>query len=243
MRYYTIKIPYTESTNTDLKAMAARGAEIGTVLVAERQSSGRGRLGHSFASEAGGLYASIILPYSKGDTPALITISAAIAVARAIEKLTPLSVGIKWVNDLLADSKKICGILAEALTVGEESRAILGIGINLTNMLPTELSDIASNIFDLCNKTVTPEDMLEAVLDELSSLENESFESILNEYRHKCIILDKNIEIIPHDGERYTAKAIDILHDGSLLVKKDDFNEPTRIFSGDVSTKIWEADT
>lgn len=240
MKYNTIKIPYTESTNADLKAMAARGAEVGTTLVAERQSAGRGRLGRSFASEVGGLYMSTILPYQKNNTPSRVTISAAVAAARAIERLTPLSVDIKWVNDLLSDGKKICGILAEAVTVGNESRAILGIGINLTNKLPQELSDIASNIFDLCGTAVTPEAMLEAVLDELSRTEDENFDDILKEYRHKCATIGKIVDVIPHDEEKYVAKAVDILHDGALLVEKEETRERIRVFSGEVSARFSE---
>ena len=240
MRFNTIKIPCTESTNADLKAMAARGAEIGTTLVAERQSAGRGRLGRSFASETGGLYMSVILPYQKSDTPSLVTVSAAVAVSRAIERLAPLSVEVKWVNDLLADGKKICGILAEAVTVGEESRAVLGIGINLTNKLPRELSDIAANIYDLCGRVITPEAMLEAALDEISRVESESFEDVLEEYRHKCVTLGKIVDVIPHDGEKYKAKAVDILHDGALLVEKEETREKIRVFSGEVSTRISE---
>ena len=136
MTFNTIKITDTESTNTLLKQMAAEGAEIGTTLVATRQSGGKGRLGRSFSSNEGGLYVSIILPYSENMSAGLLTTYAAIAVARSIERLAPVKVDVKWVNDLLACGKKICGILIENSIMGANlSSAVVGVGININQTI------------------------------------------------------------------------------------------------------------
>lgn len=240
MVFNTIKIADTVSTNTQLKKMAIEGANIGTVLVSQRQSGGRGRLGRSFSSGEGGLYASIILPFRQGDSAGLLTTYAAVAVARAIERVAPVKAGIKWVNDLYVNGKKVCGILAEAVMREGGNCAVLGIGVNLTNELPDELSDIAATLFDACGVEVSPDRLLDEILDELSDFENADYGNALDDYRHRCIILGKNIDVIPHNSERYTAKAVDILPDGALLVKRAADGEMIRVFSGEVSTRLSE---
>ena len=243
MTFNTIKITDTTSTNSTLKQMASDGAQIGTVLISQRQSGGRGRLGRSFSSDDGGLYTSIILPYNREMSAGLFTTYAAVATARAIERVAPVSIGIKWVNDLYLNGKKLCGILAEGVSCGNEPRAILGIGVNLTNKLPDELSEVATNLFDECGVSVTPDELLEILLDELKDFESADFEKSLNEYRHRCITIGKEIDVIPHSGKKYPAKAIDILHDGALLVRRLSDGAELKIFSGEVSTKIGGANS
>lgn len=241
MTFNTIIIPDADSTNTMLKKMACEGAEIGTVLVAKRQSGGKGRLGRAFSSEEGGLYASIIFPYDEGMSAGLLTTFAAVAVSEAIESLAPVRADVKWVNDILIDGKKVCGILAEGAVTGDRRVAILGIGINLTNKLEDELLPIASNLRELCGVSVSPEQMLEALLDKLSHFETAKLPNTIDKYRHRCITLGKEIDVIPHNGEKYTAFALDIHHDGSLIVKRASDGEEIRIFSGEVSTRQREA--
>ena len=237
MKFNVVKFDSLPSTNTELKEMALDGAKIGTVLVAKRQSGGRGRLGRSFSSEDGGLYVSILLPFD-GRAAGRLTTCAAVLTARAIERTAPISVGIKWVNDLYAGGKKICGILAESVAREDGRCALLGIGVNLTNKLPSELSGIATAIFDECGREISPDALLDALLFEFSDFENINYNEIFDEYRHRCITLGKNIDVIPHDGEKYAAKAIDLLPDGSLLVEKEGNGEMIRVFSGEVSTRI-----
>ena len=237
MRFEVVKIDSIPSTNTKLKEMALGGAKIGTVLVAKSQSGGRGRLGRGFSSKDGGLYASILLPFD--DTEAgVLTTCAAVLTARAIERTAPISVGIKWVNDLYVGGKKLCGILAESVAREDGRCAVLGIGVNLTNKLPSELSGIATTLFDECGREISPDALLDALLCEFSGFENINYNEILDEYRHRCIILGKNIDVVPHNGEKYAAKAIDLLPDGSLLVEKEENGERIIIFSGEVSTRI-----
>lgn len=116
----------TESTNLYLKTEARQGAAGPRLVLADRQTGGRGRLGRSFQSPVGtGLYMSLLLPMPAGGPP--VTITAAVAVCLAIEELTGLSPKIKWVNDLFLRGKKVCGILAE----GVENQVVVGIGVNV----------------------------------------------------------------------------------------------------------------
>ena len=105
LNFSIIKKSETQSTNTDLKALAGEGAPLGTVIIAESQSGGRGRMGRSFSSRKGGLYMSLLLPLENPEEVGLVTTFAAVAAARAIERLAPIDVKIKWVNDIFLDGK------------------------------------------------------------------------------------------------------------------------------------------
>lgn len=117
-----------DSTSLRLKE-AARAGRIRPpyLLIAGRQTAGHGRLGRRFVSPEGGLYMSLLAPAPEDAGPEKITLLAAVAVCRAIEETAGLRPGIKWVNDLFLNGKKVCGILAEGTAAG----AVIGIGINL----------------------------------------------------------------------------------------------------------------
>ncbi len=145
-----------ESTNLTAKKMALDGAPTGTVVIAEEQTKGRGRMGRSFYSPpSGGIYISFILqPRFDASKSVLITTAASVAVCKAIENVTGISCRIKWVNDVYLGEKKICGILTEAVTDFESGRieyVVLGIGINYNtaqSAFPSELSGIAGSLLD-----------------------------------------------------------------------------------------------
>ena len=123
------------STNSVLKEMAKDGCRKKTVLIANCQTQGRGRLGRSFYSPPdSGLYISLLLPYnSDSEYHVTLTAAAAVAVSRAIKSTVNIDTKIKWVNDLYVGDKKVCGILAEAVTNAQTGRldaVVLGIGIN-----------------------------------------------------------------------------------------------------------------
>jgi BirA family biotin operon repressor/biotin-[acetyl-CoA-carboxylase] ligase len=144
------------STNSILKEYAEKGEQEGKVIVAEKQSSGRGRMNRSFYSPEGtGIYLSILLkPNLTFQESLLITTTAAVAVAEAIEKVSGCEAKIKWVNDIYCKGKKVCGILTEAsldMESGALKYAVLGIGINVLKPagdFPEELKDIAAAVFD-----------------------------------------------------------------------------------------------
>ena len=139
------------STNTLLKAQAEQGAPEGTVLIAESQTAGKGRLGRHFTSPPGtGIYFSLLLrPHCTAEKSLFITTTAAVAVCEAIEQVTGLNPQIKWVNDVYLNEKKVCGILTEASVDFENGGlnwAVLGIGINIAvpeEGFPEEIRSIA----------------------------------------------------------------------------------------------------
>lgn len=231
-----VKFEEISSTNAYLKELARKNEPFGTVIVANSQTNGHGRLGRSFSSEVGGLYLSILLPVRDPESVGLITTFSAVAVARAIEKNAPISVGIKWVNDLYANGKKLCGILAEGGFNELGGYTVVGIGINLYNELPKELSDIATSVFLECRLKIDKDKLINDILAEFGDIESIDFTKNLEEYRHRSIILGKNINIIPHGASTYTAKAVEIGDDGSLIVIKDGTRE--KIFSGEVSIRL-----
>ena len=141
----------TDSTNKQLMRMADEGAEEGTIVIAESQTEGRGRLGRQFISPPGtGIYMSFLLrPKSSAAQAVRITTAAAVAVADAIETCTGEKTAIKWVNDIFIRGKKVCGILTEGavdVESGGMRYAVLGIGINVCPPMegfPPELAEIA----------------------------------------------------------------------------------------------------
>ena len=126
-----------QSSNLTAKQLALGGAPHGTLVLTAHQKAGRGRLGRRFESPAGkGVYLSLILrPALSAADAQSATISAAVAVARAVKALCGLELGIKWVNDLYYQGRKVCGILTEAGTdmeCGQLEWLVVGIGLNLT---------------------------------------------------------------------------------------------------------------
>lgn len=143
------------STNTVLKELAEQGGREGMVVIAERQTMGKGRLGRSFYSpKGGGLYMSVLLrPQFSAEEALSITTAAAVAVARAIDDVTGDRAMIKWVNDVYFHGRKVCGILTEAAVDFENSGlhyAVLGMGTNLTDPeggFPGEVAQVAGSLF------------------------------------------------------------------------------------------------
>jgi len=140
----------TGSTNDAARQLAEQGAAEGTVVLAEEQTQGRGRLGRSWLSERGaGIYASILLrPVLKPRDAAVLALVAAVAANEAIERGCGLTADIKWPNDLLLSGRKCCGILSEMQAEGEVIRyVIVGIGINVNHStFPEELGQRATSL-------------------------------------------------------------------------------------------------
>ena len=143
------------STNTVLKTIAEQGGREGMVVIAKRQTAGKGRMGRSFYSPRNsGLYISILLrPQFSAEEALSITTAAAVAVAQAIDAVTGQRALIKWVNDVYFHGRKVCGILTEA-AVDFENRglhyAVLGMGVNLTEPeggFPPEVAQVAGALF------------------------------------------------------------------------------------------------
>jgi BirA family biotin operon repressor/biotin-[acetyl-CoA-carboxylase] ligase len=164
------------STNDYAKELANYGAEEGTVVLAETQTAGRGRLGREWVSPRGGLYFSVILrPKISASEAVKLVFVAGLAIAKILEEAYALHVEIKKPNDVLVNGKKICGILAETNTMGERvNYAIIGIGINanfgVKEALPKELMETATSLRDELRRNIRLEELFKALIEKLENL-------------------------------------------------------------------------
>ena len=205
------------STNAEAKKMILDGARAG-VLLAEHQSAGRGRLGRSFFSENGIFMSMILAPERMAFDPCFLTSAVAAAVCRAICK-QGFSVGIKWVNDIYLENKKICGILSEAVSMGEHTLSyVVGIGINVGNTeFPEEIKQIASFLpLDKNEKEI----LFYEILKQMEIVLSEDKETILSYLKEKSVVLGKKIRFFGAENGEGTALALD--ENGGLIVQTEE---------------------
>lgn len=238
-----IKLGTTDSTNTKAKLLATNGESEWTIVTAERQTSGKGRLTRSFFSPDGGLYMSIILrPSIRPESATFITTAAAVAVSRAIDEVFCVKTQIKWVNDIFLENKKVCGILTEASfnhNSGMLDFAILGIGVNTKRPdceIPDDIKDIAGFLSD-----DNCQSKKELLFDKIIAYFKEYYDSIeerifINEYRKRLMLIGKRITVIKQD-ETSAATAIDIDNDMRLIVEYEDGRREA-LLSGEVSVRL-----
>lgn len=233
-----------DSTNTRAKEMAAKGAVHGTVLIADRQTGGRGRMGRSFHSPAGsGIYMSVILrPQCQAAELMHLTCATAVAAAEGIEKATGLRPGIKWTNDLVVGRKKLGGILTElsVSSSGVIDYAIVGIGINCTQKaedFPEEIRPIATSLEGSTGKAFDRAYVIANILTELDAIckDFQFADPILARYRKHCITIGQEISLVRGDEIRH-GKALDVDNTGALLVEFPDGHREN-IQSGEVSIR------
>ncbi len=239
-RLFIKVVASTGSTNSDLKAAAEQGAAAGTVLIAEEQTAGRGRLGRSFYSpKKTGLYMSVLLrPDLPAEDTLFITTSAAAAVSEAVDAIAGIETQIKWVNDIYLSGRKICGILTEAsmdFEAGGLNYAVCGIGVNLTaEDFPEELRGIAGGIFgkNLDARAELAAEILTRFFRYYDALPKPDF---LGEYRRRSLLIGKEIGFIRSGGEFY-GTAVGIDERARLLVRLEN-GEVTALSSGEASLK------
>ena len=245
MNWQKIYFEELDSTNRYLKDLAAKGAGEGTVIIANKQSAGRGRLGRSFFSpEEKGIYMSVLLrPDIPLERAVLITSMAAVAVARAIGQVCGITAKIKWVNDIFLNRKKVCGILTEAginYEKGTLEYAVLGIGVNVGEMeFPEELKEIATSVSNECGFEVSKDALIDEILAELENwyptLADGSF---LEESRKRSVLLGKEIRVVDemHPEGGYIATAVDINELGNLIIERNGVQSVLN--SGEVSIRF-----
>ena len=195
---FCIHVEETSSTNDDLKVLARRGSADYTLILADRQSAGKGRLGRSFYSE-GGLYMSILLPFDNA-TAFFLTHIAALAVARGIEELTGEGALIKWVNDVYVRGKKVSGILAESIVSPRGRHIVLGIGVNLDTPeegFPMEIRAIAGSIH--ADRSLLAVRILHHLF---TLLDAGDLDLIRREYAERCFLVGKQAEVIKENSCR-----------------------------------------
>ena len=233
-----------DSTNTQAKRMAAVGAAQGTIVIANTQTGGRGRMNRSFHSpENAGIYLSLILRPCRPATDLMhLTCAAGIAACDAIESVTGLRPGIKWTNDLIWKGKKLGGILTELVFTDPKAPcAIIGIGINCAQSpqdFPEEIRDIATSVSIATGQNVDRYQLAAALIVELYRTANRLFsekEALMTRYRADCITIGKHICVL-NAGSVSHGVATGVDDDGGLTVCFSDGTRKT-VTSGEVSIR------
>ena len=218
------------------------------VIVAEKQTAGRGRSGRTFISPAKtGIYLTVIYAPEGGITnPAKITAFSAVAVCRAIKKLYDIQPSIKWINDIFYNGKKICGILTEGTTnfeTGIIEAAVIGIGVNIEENAEAfggELSKVAGGLFAREESSkITRAQLAAQIAGETLQVLSEPADSVIEEYKSLSFIIGRQVEVhtlIDSSQGIYKATAIDIDQNAALVVQLPDGTKKTLI-SGEVSLK------
>jgi len=243
-----IRLKVIESTNTEALQAGLQGAASGTVVLAETQTGGRGRLNRSWLSPAGmGLYFSLLLrpDLAAGDLPK-VTLTAGLAVCKAVETECDISPQIKWPNDLLLTGKKFGGILSETDSMhrkaaGRHQLVVVGVGLNLSppeGGFPDELEERATAISLHTDRKISDESLLlasiSAIEKEVQRLEKGDFAVILKEWSQRDAVYGKNLTWVTHLGREVTGVSLGPDPDGILRIR-DQAGVVHTVISGDVN--------
>ncbi|HHX75144.1 MAG TPA: biotin--[acetyl-CoA-carboxylase] ligase [Firmicutes bacterium] len=233
----------TESTNKKARELAEEGAAEGTLVVAEEQAAGRGRLGRSWCSPPGGIWLSLLLrPALSSSQMSLLTLLAAVAAAEATAGVCGLTPGIKWPNDLLYDGRKLAGILTEVSAEADcVHYLIVGIGFNANiaaeQFIP-EISRTATSVLAITGAAMDRAAWLRAFLEYFEAYYypavQSGFAAVLARWRHYAVTLGQEVTV-SFAGQAIRGRAVDIDAQGALLVETK--NGIERCLAGDVTLK------
>ena len=236
-----------DSTNTYAKQIALEGAADGTVVVANCQTAGRGRMDRAFQSPRDkGIYLTVLLrPVLPVERLMPVTALAGVAVCRAVEQVCGVRPGLKWPNDPVLGGRKLCGILTELSVEAETGRLqylVLGIGINVLHTAEDFSPDVAAMATSLAmelGRPVSRPALAAALIGELdklyTSLRAGDLSDYLAEYRRDCVNLGKTVQLLSPAG-RETVTAVGIDPEFGLVVRRPDGTEKT-VRSGEVSVR------
>ncbi len=252
------------STNDKAKEIAREGCKSGTIVIAEEQTAGKGRLGRKWYSPAGsGLWLSIILmkPQIMPIKSPFLTITASIAVLKALSNIemdidrlaqsdkcfnndsdnAETNVKIKWPNDILISDKKVCGILSEmSADMDNIKYAVIGIGINVNQEhFPEGIEDLATSLKIEYQQTIVRNKLLVNVLESFEKYYNlllaAKEKELLTIWKDKLAIIGEEVTIYSNDNVYY-GRVLDISDQGELVLL-DDFGESHKFWAGDVSLR------
>ncbi|QRV21972.1 biotin--[acetyl-CoA-carboxylase] ligase [Lacrimispora saccharolytica] len=233
-----------DSTNIRAKRLAEEGASSGTLVLADLQEAGRGRRGRTWVSPSGNnIFMSLILrPDILPSSASMITLVAALAVYDGIKNLTGLAAGIKWPNDIVANGKKLCGILTEMSAELEGIHyVVVGIGINV-NMeeFPEEVRQTATSLFLETGEKVGRSRLVAAVMEAFEQYYEEfisqgDLSGLISVYNKNMVNAGKEVRVLDRSGD-YIGKALGINEKGELLVEVEP-GKVRRVISGEVSVR------
>ncbi len=232
-----------DSTNEYAKKLINDNIDEGTLIVADSQNKGKGRLDRKWLSNKGdGIFLSLILkPNIELFSIMQVTLLAGISVCNAIKSCTGLDAKIKWPNDIIIDNKKVCGILTEInAQIDKISYVILGIGINVNNSkFDVALENKATSIFLQINKKFERQKIIATFLQDFESkyfkyIKEKDFSLFLNDYKELCLNIDKDVKII-YNKKEIIGKVIDISSLGEIILETKE--GILKISSGEVSLR------
>lgn len=235
LRYVIFRVKSCSSTQDLAMTLFEQGYGEGLVVISEEMSSGRGRLGRSWAATPGGLWFTLVLTPPKPTNLQILSLGVGSSVAKALRELYGLKAVVKWPNDILVNEKKISGILIE----GRKNLSIalfVGVGVNVNNEIPEELREKAVSVKGILNYQVPRAPLLAKILQGIEEtyfkLLDEKIDEILREWRSLTETLGRRVKVIT-EKEVIDGLAIDIASDGSLIVE-DSSGVKHVIYGGDV---------
>jgi len=245
-----IRFADVPSTNRIAIELGQKGAAHGTVVLANRQSRGRGRMERSFASPPGGLYISIIIrPELDSEQLPLITLAAGVACCKTVETLTGLVVQLKWPNDLYVGDKKLAGILTESSPYSASKQKIsffvVGIGINVNTeieMFPPSLQESVTSLYCIQNKRYDPELFISGIVDQLNRFVTDPASeknTLFSYWQQRDYLFGKDIGWQNPAGEQLYGIGAGLHHDGCYTLRTAE-GEDRYILGGELSLCVKE---
>ena len=232
-----------DSTNTKAKELAEEEHPSGTLVVADRQTAGKGRRGRSWESPTGiGIFMTLMLkPEINPNNASMLTLVAAMATTRAIRRVTGVPALIKWPNDIVMNGKKVCGILTEMSAQFDYiNHIVIGIGINVHNEdFPEEIAKTASSLYLESGQHIHRASLIEAFLEEFEDvyaeyLKTEDMEGLQKEYDAMLVNRGRQVRVLD-PKEPFEGKAMGITKKGELIV--DTWESRKLVSSGEVSVR------
>lgn len=237
-----VHAPEVVSTNTWARELAAGGAPEGTVVMADSQTGGKGRLGRKWFSPPGiGIWMSVVFrPQFPPYLAPRLTLTAAVAICRAVEELTGVRPGIKWPNDVLLHNRKVGGILLEmSAEVDRIAYLICGIGLNVNQtreLFPPDLHEKAGSLRTELGREIHRVELARLVLEHLEQeyleLIDGKWHAVLDRWRSFSVTEGKQVSVAFPDGS-FTGEATGVDGDGHLIVRRNDGALVT-VLTGDV---------
>lgn len=219
------------STNTVAKFLSENDVSNGTVIISEKQSGAKGRLGKSWESPLGGIWLSLVVkPNVDHSKIPMITLATGVAVVKTLERIGIENAEIKWPNDVMINDKKVCGILTEAITkFNSIESVIIGVGIDANfdvNVLSKELQEGTTTLDIELGHRVNENEIIRFFLEEFERIgilfEEGGFERILKEWRKYSYSIGKIVEVREPFSKSYDGYVLGISREGALVVEKID---------------------
>lgn len=233
-----------DSTNNYAKKIAEDGAASGTLVLTEHQYEGRGRRGRTWETPPGSAIAMtlIVKPKIPPAHASMMTLVMGIAAARACSAAAGIDAKIKWPNDIVAQGKKICGILTEMSAEPDVIHYVaIGVGINVNiESFPEKLKDIAASLQSLTGRRFHRADLISRCMEEFEDcyekfLKTQDLSLLMEEYH--SLLINRNEKVCVEDPKgKYTGTALGIDKNGELIVKKDS-GETAVVYAGEVSVR------